>query len=114
MAKVIRLTESDLQRIVKKVITEQTEERNFIRAIQQFLNIRMKAGLTLDGRTGPNSQTEQAIEKYQSKIGVPNVDGVWGVETWNKMPINDKRLLKKLVAQEGDLIDKFLHWIGLD
>ena len=39
MKKIIRITESDLTNIVKKVITEQTEEINFIKGIQRFLNM---------------------------------------------------------------------------
>jgi hypothetical protein len=110
--KVIRLTESDLTRIVSKVIKEQTEERNFIKGIQKFLNTK-GAKLAVDGKTGRNSQTEKAIMDYQSKIGVYPTDGVWGPDTWDKMPSKDKELLKKLIAQEGGPIDMFLNWIGL-
>lgn len=111
--KVIRLTESDLTRIVQKVISEQTEERSFIKGIQQFLNTK-GAKLVVDGKTGPNSATESAIMKYQSKIGVYPTDGVWGPDTWEKMPEKDRMLLKKLISQEGGLIDRFLNFIGLD
>ena len=51
---------------------------------------------------------------YQSKIGVYPTDGVWGPDTWDKMPEKDKVLLKKLIAQEGGLFDRFLNFIGLD
>jgi hypothetical protein len=110
--KVIRLTESDLTKIVNKVIKEQTEERNFIKGIQNFLNSK-GAKLTVDGKTGPNSQTEKAIMAYQNKIGVYPTDGQWGPNTWEKMPEKDRVLLKKLIAQEGGLIDVFLNKIGL-
>ena len=110
--KVIRLTESDLTRIVNKVIQEQTEERNFVKGIQTFLNS-TGAKLTVDGKTGPNSQTEKAIMAYQNKIGVSPTDGVWGPNTWDKMPEKDRVLLKKLIAQQGGLIDVFLNKIGL-
>ena len=112
--KIIRLTEQDLQKIVVKVIKEQSEERNFVRAIQRFLNEKLKLNpkLEVDGRTGPNSKTAAAIEKYQRLIGVPE-DGEWGEQTMNKMPLTDKKRFKKLMAEEGDLIDKFVHLIGL-
>jgi hypothetical protein len=45
MARIIKLTESDLTRIVKKVITEQSIEREFVQKIQAFLNKKMNAGL---------------------------------------------------------------------
>ena len=35
--KLIRLTENDLTNIVKRVISEQNVEREFVRAIQRFL-----------------------------------------------------------------------------
>ena len=111
--KIIKLTESDLTNIVKRVINEQTEERNFIKGIQQFLNTK-GAKLLVDGKTGRNSNTERAISDYQSSIDVYPADGVWGPDTWGKMPEKDRVLLKKMIAQEGGLIDKFLNWVGLD
>ena len=36
--KIIRLTENDLKNIVTRVINEQSEEREFIKGVQQFLN----------------------------------------------------------------------------
>lgn len=110
--KIIRLTEADLTNIVKRVITEQTEERDFIKGIQRFLNTK-GSKLVVDGKTGRNSATESEIMKYQSKIDVWPTDGVWGPNTWEKMPEKDRILLKKLIAQEGGLIDRFLNWIGL-
>jgi peptidoglycan hydrolase-like protein with peptidoglycan-binding domain len=107
--KVIRLTEADLAKVIKRVITEGSEERNMTRAIQKFLNKTMRAGLVEDGKTGPNSATEAAISKYQSKIGVYPSDGTWGENTWNKMPPQDKKQLQDLVADEGGLIDKVLN-----
>jgi L-lactate utilization protein LutC len=111
--KIIRLTESELAKVIGKVITEQSEERNMTRAIQKFLNQKMRAGLVEDGKTGRNSATEEAISKYQSKIGVYPSDGTWGENTWNKMPERDKKLLKDLIAKEGGPIDTFLNWLGV-
>jgi len=120
MKKVIRLTESDLTNLVKRVITEQTEEREFIRGIQNFLNMKKITGdnrkpLVVDGKTDNNlnSQTAQAIAKYQSMIGASSNDGIWEEDTWSKMPEKDKNLLKNLIAKEGGLLDRFLNWIGL-
>ena len=110
--KVVKLTEGDLMNIVKRVISEQTENINFIKGIQNFLNTK-GAKLVVDGKTGRNSQTEKAIIKYQSKIGLYPADGVWGSNTWAKMPEQDKALLEKLIAKEGGIIDEFLNWIGL-
>ena len=81
MAKVIRLTEADLTKIVKLVIQEQSEERKHTLAVQKFLNDVMNAGLEVDGLTGPNSQTEKAIMKLQSMLGVYPTDGKWGKTT---------------------------------
>jgi hypothetical protein len=113
MKKVIRLNESDLVRIVKKVIEEQSEEKNYYLGIQKFLNKKFPdLKLVEDGKTGPNSKTEQAIIRYQKTIGA-NPDGQWGQETWSKMPEKEKKFLKSVIAKEGGLIDQFVNWIGL-
>lgn len=115
MKKIIKLTESDLTKIVERVIKEQSEERSHIKAIQRFLNNKYPTlKLVVDGKTGPNSATEKGIMKYQAEIGVYPTDGVWGAMTQEKMPAQDEKMLKKFVAQEGDLFDKFIHWVGLD
>ena len=111
--KIIRLTEDDLAKVIKKVITEQSEERNMTKAVQKFLNKTMRAGLIEDGKTGRGSATEAAISKYQSKIGVYPSDGTWGENTWNKMPEQDRKLLKDLTAKEGGPVDTFLNWLGV-
>lgn len=113
MKKVIRLTESDLQRIVKRVINEQTEERDFIRGIQRFLNEKLKLNLEVDGKTGPNSDTEKAIMKYQRLINCYPADGVWGPNTWEKMSAPDRKKLKDMIAEEGGLLDQFINWLGI-
>jgi len=76
--KIIKLTESDLNRIVGKVIKEQSEERKHTIAVQKFLNDKrvMNAKLIPDGKTGPNSETEKAIMKLQGMLGVYPTDGV--------------------------------------
>ena len=117
--KVIRLTEDDLTNIVKRVISEQNIDREFVRAIQRFLISKKITGdnrqpLVVDGKTDNNltSQTAQAISKYQAAIGCRRTDGVWGEETWNKMSPQDRQQLEDFVADEGGLIDQFINWIG--
>jgi len=89
--------------------------RQIIRGVQRFLNEKMPSlKLVVDGKTGPGSKTEAAISKYQSMIGVIPSDGVWGRDTWEKMPPKDQKRLKWFIADEGGLMDKFFNWIGLD
>lgn len=118
--KIIRLTEGDLMSIVKRVISEQTETHNTNMAIQCFLNkkgIKNDAGqsVKMDGRIGnlPNSESAQAIATYQGKIGVAQ-DGVWGYNTYIKVPPKDKVIFKQCVSDHGDIFDKGLHFFGLD
>ena len=120
MKKVIKLTESDLTRIVKRVIQEQTEEYNHNMAIQCFLNKKgvkddANQPLKMDGSIGrfPKSKTAQAIYKYQGSIGVEQ-DGVWGYDTSTRMPDKDKVIFKQCVSDYGDIFDKGAHWLGLD
>jgi len=81
--KIIKLTEADLTNLVKRVISEQSEERKYTTAVQKFLNDKrvMNTKLVPDGKTGPNSETEKAIQKLQGILGVYPTDGVWGPET---------------------------------
>ena len=118
--KIIKLTENDLRNIVKRVISEQTENYNINMAIQCFLNkkgIKDDAGqpLKMDGSIGtlPNSKSAQAIATYQGKLGVEQ-DGVWGYDTNTKMPPKDKEIYKQCISDHGDLFDKGLHLFGLD
>jgi hypothetical protein len=118
--KIIKLNESDLMNIVKRVIKEQDENYKINMAIQCFLNkkgVKDDSGqsLKLDGSIGnlPNSKSAQAIAKYQSSIGVDD-DGVWGYETNTKMPPKDKMIYKQCISDHGDLFDKGLHLFGLD
>ena len=110
MKKVIKLTESDLTKIVKQVISEQLINREITQQIQAFLNKKMNAGLELDGKTGRNSKTEAAIAKYQMLIGESPADGVWGPNTYNKMPEKDKIMLKNTVVEQGGVWKNFLKW----
>ena len=81
--KIIKLTESDLEKIVKRVVKEQNENRKIIMAVQKFLNDKriLNAGLKEDGLTGSFSATEKAIMKLQGILGVLPTDGVWGADT---------------------------------
>jgi murein L,D-transpeptidase YcbB/YkuD len=120
MKKIIRLTENDLTNIIKRVIEEQEVNINYNKAIQCFLvkkGIKDNSGqvLKIDGSIGklPNSKSAQAIQKYQQKIGVTD-DGVWGNETKTKIPPSDLEIFKQCISDEGDIIDKGLHFFGLD
>ena len=92
MNKRILVSESEKNSILKMhesfksrgVIIEQ-EEENQMTAIQKFLNKRYKLNLATDGKTGPGSQTEKAIMKYQSDKKIYPADGVAGHNTIEAM-----------------------------
>jgi peptidoglycan hydrolase-like protein with peptidoglycan-binding domain len=98
------------------LVNEQNEPIEYKKAVQCFLNKKgykddSNKPLNVDGRW--DSRTQEALRKYQSKIKV-DTDGVWGPMTYNKMPNNDVQIFKQCVSDEGDLIDKGLHFFGLD
>lgn len=74
-------TEEQIKKVVDHVINEQTDNSANTMMVQCFLNQIMKANLVVDGKTGPNSQTEKALKIFQSKKKVWPVDGVWGYQT---------------------------------
>jgi len=97
------------------------ERYNYNLAIQCFLNkkgVKDDDGkpLKMDGSIGnyPKSKSAQAIAKYQTMIKVYPVDGVWGEDTMNKMPKNDKIIFKQCVSDYGDLFQKVIHYFGWD
>ena len=94
--KVIRLTESDLQKIVRRVVSEQSEEIKHTKAVQKFLNDKevMNAKLVPDGKTGAGSQTEEAIMKLQDILGVIPTDGTWGEDTENALKLKKPQWYK--------------------
>ena len=116
--KVIKLTENDLYRIVKRVINEQGEEKQANTIIQCFLNkkgVKDDSGkaLVVDGSIGryPNSKSAQAIYKYQGIIGVEQ-DGVWGYDTSSKMPAADKKLYDACFSENSGIIDKIAKGVS--
>ena len=80
-----------------RVLIEQSDENKELKYIQEFLNQKIKANITVDGKTGP--KTNEAISNYQSSIGVYPADGVWGYETQKKMPPQDKKMLEDIKSK---------------
>ena len=95
------------------LLNEQNETLQQKKAVQCFLN---KLGfkddsnqpLKVDGLWG--EKTEEALKKYQTKIGA-NVDGHWGFNTASKMSEKDNEVFEQCISDEGDIIDKGLHYL---
>jgi hypothetical protein len=115
-------TESQMKRILdnvveEQILTEQTAELNAKKAIQCFLNKVVGSKLVVDGLHGDS--TEMAISDFQSRVnkrkkyGSVVVDGVWGYNTGESLTASEKKIMSDCVAKHGDIIDKFLHWVGL-
>ena len=118
MSKRFIITEEEKGDILSKygLVSEQNEPIEYKKAVQCFLNKKgykddSKKPLFVNGKWG--DKTEEALRKYQSKIGA-NTDGVWGPNTYNKMPKADVQIFKQCISDEGDIIDKGLHFFGLD
>jgi hypothetical protein len=100
-----------------EILKEQEEvlNQNYIMAVQDFLNQTQGTKLVVDGLSGPGSKTEQAVMKYQSKIGAVPTDGKIGSETINKMKIKDPRNFEKfeeMIAKHGDFMEKGTHLLN--
>jgi hypothetical protein len=109
-------TESQVKRIMdgvveEQLLTEQTSELNAKKAIQCFLNKVIGSKLEVDGLHG--DATSEAIAKFQrSKSGL-DMDGVWGYSTGSSLNDKEKKIMKDCRSEHGDIIDKFLNWLGL-
>lgn len=115
-------TESQMKKILdgvieEQILTEQMEALNAKKAIQCFLNKVVGANLKVDGLHGES--TAKAIEKFQSKIngrqqfGDVEVDGVWGFNTGSSLTDKEKQIMRDCKSKHGDIIDKFLIWLGI-
>ncbi|MDA8940790.1 peptidoglycan-binding protein [bacterium] len=109
-------TEGQVKKILdnvveEKLVTEQTSELNFKKAVQCFLNKTMGAKLKVDGLHGDG--TRKAIENFQSKKKLYPVDGVWGPNTASKLTDKEVKIMKSCRSEHGDIIDKFLNWLGI-
>jgi len=115
MKKII-FTETQMKKILDNVIeeqllTEQTAELNAKKAIQCFLNKVVGSNLKVDGLHG--DATSEAIAKFQRTKKGLDMDGVWGYSTGSSLNDKEKQIMKSCKSEHGDLIDKFLIWIGL-
>ena len=110
-------TESQVKRIMdgvveEQLLTEQTAELNAKKTIQCFLNkVVDGCNLAVDGLHGQG--TEEAIRKFQDSKGVYPTDGIWGPVTGGRLSDSDKKIMSDCRSETGDIIDKFLNWLGL-
>lgn len=86
MKKIIKLTEQDLEKIVKKVLLEQKSQNSFLPSSQSFFN---KTNDKTKDKTEKIKQIQFAL-KYQYKYDIGNsgpkrdgVDGIFGTRTQN-------------------------------
>jgi hypothetical protein len=98
------------------LVNEQNESPELKKGVQCFLNKKgfkddSNKPLIVDGKW--DERTEEALRKYQIKIGA-NTDGKWGFNTSSKMSEKDNEIFKQCISDEGDFIDKGMHFFGLD
>lgn len=83
----------EMYQVNKNRLHEQNVNQQELKYVQEFLNKKLNAGLTVDGQSGP--KTSEAISKYQTMIGV-TPDGVWGYDTQTKMKPEDRKMLEDI------------------
>ncbi len=100
MSRIRKLKIQAINEANQRILNEQPH-RDAVIKIQKFLNAKKITGdegkpLEEDGLTciDLSCQTAQAISEYQSSIGVWPAEGVWGPDTMEKMPKEDKELLE--------------------
>lgn len=97
--------------VEEQVLTEGTDMLNVKKAIQCFLNKVVGTKLVIDGLHGDG--TEAAISKFQEIKKIYPVDGVWGKQTYKSLSDSEIEIMKDCRSETGDIIDKFLVWLGL-
>jgi peptidoglycan hydrolase-like protein with peptidoglycan-binding domain len=96
MSRLKKLKIEAITKANKQILREQSEEVKGTSQIQQFLNAKRitdDSGNSLEEDGLAGDSTSEAISKYQSSLGVYPADGVWGPDTMEKMPEEDKELL---------------------
>jgi len=100
MSRIRKLKIQAINEANQRILNEQPH-RDAVIKIQKFLNAKKITGdngkpLEEDGLTciDLSCQTAQAISEYQSSICVWPAEGVWGPDTMEKMPKEDKELLE--------------------
>ena len=91
-------TEEQVKKVVDHILNEQNEVRGTVMAVQCFLNKVMRLNLAIDGKTGPNSQTDIAFKKFQNERGVWPADGVWGPQTESKLTPEELKIWRTCVT----------------
>jgi len=109
-------TESQVKNILdnvveEKLLSEQTDEKNAKKTIQCFLNKVVGSNLKIDGLHGDT--TKEAVRKFQSTKKYLDTDGIWGYSTGKSLNDKEKKIMDDCKSEYGDIIDKFLSWIGL-
>lgn len=93
------LSESQIKKIVDKIIAEQSDNRSTVMTVQCFLNQVESSNLVIDGKAGPNSLTEKALKAFQmkkNKLGNNiNVDGIWGYNTQSTLTPDENNIWKQ-------------------
>jgi len=100
-------TESQIKSVIDRTISEQTQDLNWKKGVQCFLNKLYKAQLPIDGLHG--EQTAKLITKLQTTKGVYPTDGVWGPDTRNKLSKQEVDMLDDCMSEYGDIMDKGIH-----
>ena len=62
---------------------------------------------------GMTDATSEAIAKFQRTKKGLDMDGVWGYSTGNSLTDKEKKIMKSCRSEHGDIIDKFLIWLGI-
>ena len=104
MKKIVRLTESDLTRIVKRVLNEQ-EENNTITS-KELKKLGRKGWEPLTG-----NRTISMLEKMSDNFIVVDAHGkiesavdMHAMEKFKQLGIDSRKILSKLMKKDGDII----------
>jgi hypothetical protein len=115
-------TESQIKKIIDNQITgtnqiqEEVVNEKLTMTVQKFLNEIFKGDktftpLVVDGKTGRNSSTSDAIIKLQTLLGIDYMsrDGVWGTNTEDAMKTKRADLYKIWTKMQPGLLDRLFN-----
>ena len=95
-------------RSIYGLVNEQDENTfKAIKAVQCFL---IKKGYKVKVTGDMDNITKKSIEDFQNKSKLYPANGNWG-DTVDKLNSVDSKIYDQSMADEGDFIDKGIHWL---
>jgi peptidoglycan hydrolase-like protein with peptidoglycan-binding domain len=113
MSKRFIISEEEKNDIRSKYGLVNEQDENTFKAIKSVQCFLTKKGYKVKVTGDMDNITKKSIEDFQNKAKLYPANGNWS-DTVDKLNPKDVELFKQCMSDEGDFIDKGIHFLGLD